>query len=179
MMKKYLGLILGLTVMLSCTSNENKSTQTADSTVSEETAQVSGELQFEDDNTAAVYSAYLTLKNALVNSQFEEAKQAAKALSPVLKAYPGCENTAITAGKIAQAKDIAGQREAFTALSTDVIALFKHASLKKGTIYVQHCPMANDGNGGDWLASEKKIQNPYYGSEMMECGAVTEEIKAP
>jgi len=36
--------------------------------------------------------------------------------------------------------------------------------------------MANNGNGGDWLSSEKKIQNPYYGSDMMECGAVLETI---
>jgi Cu(I)/Ag(I) efflux system membrane fusion protein len=62
-------------------------------------------------------------------------------------------------------------------LSTDVIALFKHADLKKGSIYVQHCPMANNGDGGDWLATENKIQNPYYGDEMMECGRVLEEIK--
>jgi Cu(I)/Ag(I) efflux system membrane fusion protein len=37
--------------------------------------------------------------------------------------------------------------------------------------------MANKGDGGDWLSSVKKIQNPYYGDEMMECGSVVEEIK--
>jgi hypothetical protein len=50
--------------------------------------------------------------------------------------------------------------------------------LQRVMIYVQHCPMANNGDGGDWLSAENKIQNPYYGSEMMECGAVIAEIKA-
>lgn len=86
-------------------------------------------------------------------------------------------NTAIIANKIENSTDIAVQRKEFTALSNDVIALFKHADLKSGTIFVQHCPMANKGEGGDWLSSAQKIQNPYYGSEMMECGAVIEEIK--
>ena len=67
--------------------------------------------------------------------------------------------------------------EPFTALNTDLIALFKNVELTAGTIFVQHCPMANKGDGGDWLSSVKKIQNPYYGDEMMECGSVVEEIK--
>ena len=42
-------------------------------------------------------------------------------------------------------------RLSFTYLSADVIAMFKHATLTSGAIYVQHCPMANKGDGGDWL----------------------------
>jgi hypothetical protein len=38
--------------------------------------------------------------------------------------------------------------------------------------------MANKGDGGDWLSTEKEIRNPYYGDEMLECGRVAEEIKA-
>ena len=110
-------------------------------------------------------------------SKFDEAKQKAKSLANELKNHSGCETTALIADKIESAKDITTQRKEFTLLSADVIALFKHTTLKNGTIYVQRCPMANNGDGGEWLASEKKIQNPYYGSEMMECGAVIEEIK--
>lgn len=82
------------------------------------------------------------------------------------------------AEKIAGTEDIKIQRKEFTALSSDVIALFKHADITQGSIYVQHCPMANNGDGGDWLSSEKKISNPYYGKEMLTCGAVLEVIKA-
>ncbi|WP_449440520.1 DUF3347 domain-containing protein [Pedobacter steynii] len=113
-----------------------------------------------------------------MNQKFEDAQKAATQLKSSLTNFPGCENTAVIAEKIASAKDIANQRKEFTYLSSDVIAMFKHADLKKGSIYVQHCPMANNGDGGDWLASEKQIQNPYYGDAMMDCGAVLEEIKA-
>ncbi|PKP34687.1 MAG: hypothetical protein CVT98_10650 [Bacteroidetes bacterium HGW-Bacteroidetes-15] len=45
------------------------------------------------------------------------------------------------------------------------------------TIYVQHCPMADNNKGADWLSSEKEIKNPYFGSSMLKCGEVTKEIK--
>lgn len=176
-MKRYFGIALIL-VLMACNNAENKSAETKDSNSAKTIDTNSVQLTFSDERVGAIYTDYLALKSALVATNTTDAKSAAKKLAVSLKGYAGCENTAITAAKIETAKDIASQRTAFTSLSADVIALFKHASLNKGTIYVQHCPMANNGNGGDWLASEKKIQNPYYGSEMMECGAVVEEIKA-
>ena len=171
-MKKYFGIAMALVVM-ACNSTENKDTSSAkkvDTTITQ--------LSFSDEKVSQIYTDYLSLKDALVATKFEESKSAAKLLALSLKGYAGCENTALAAGTIETAKDIATQRKIFTYLSTDVIALFKNAAISKGTIYVQHCPMANNGDGGDWLASEKKIQNPYYGGEMMECGAIFEEIKA-
>ncbi len=176
-MKKYFGLAFML-IVLACNNAEKKSTETKDTTSVKVVQSSSTALSFTDEKVGAIYTDYLALKDALVATNADEAKVASTKLGESLKAYAGCENTAITAAKIGNAKDIAAQRTAFTSLSADVIALFKHASLTAGTIYVQHCPMANNGEGGDWLASEKKIQNPYYGSEMMECGAVLEEIKA-
>lgn len=176
-MKQYFGIAFVLVIM-ACNSTENKSTESKDTSAAKLTDSNSVQLAFTDEKVGRIYSDYIGLKDALVATKFEDAKTAAKTLAVSLKSYAGCENTAIIADKIETAKDIASQRVAFTALSADVIALFKHASLNTGTIYVQHCPMANKGAGGDWLASEKKIQNPYYGSEMMECGAVLEEIKA-
>ncbi len=65
-----------------------------------------------------------------------------------------------------------------TALSADIIALMKHTDVNSGNLYVQHCPMANEGEGGYWLAAEKEVRNPYYGDEMLNCGAVKETISA-
>ena len=48
--------------------------------------------------------------------------------------------------------------------------------MTKDTFYVQHCPMANDNNGADWLSKEKEIKNPYYGDKMLKCGMVSETI---
>ncbi|MEJ2880847.1 DUF3347 domain-containing protein [Pedobacter sp. GR22-6] len=175
-MKRYIaaGVIL---IAFSCTNAEKTSKVASDSTVAVAQESATAEIELKDTKVQSIYDGYILLKNALVATEFEAAKTAAATLKISLEGYKGCENTALLAGKIAGAKDIAAQRKEFTSLSSDVIALFKHADLKKGAIYVQRCPMANDGDGGEWLASEKKIQNPYYGDEMMECGAVIDEIK--
>jgi Protein of unknown function (DUF3347) len=175
-MKKYLS-IGALLLVLACNSKTDKSVDQHDTTGHEVSATAPTNLSFESDTVQNLYNSYIRLKDALVATKFEDAKLQAKDLAIELKGKLGCENTALIAQNIVNAKDIAVQRKEFTALSTDVIALFKHTELKSGTIYVQRCPMANNGDGGEWLASEKKIQNPYYGDEMMECGAVLEEIK--
>ena len=173
-MKKYLG--VALLFMLFACNNQSEKTKAINDTTQTKTA--AANLSFQSDSVQNLYNAYIGLKDALVATKFEDAKQKANVLANVLKNHSGCENTALIAYKIENAKDIKAQRTEFTALSTDVIALFKHTELKSGIIYIQRCPMANNGDGGEWLASEKKIQNPYYGDEMMECGAVLEEIKS-
>jgi Cu(I)/Ag(I) efflux system membrane fusion protein len=177
--KKYIGLVaLAITAFTACNSNQ-QSTETKDSTKVEATdTSVVNSLSFQDQKLQTIYAAYIKLKDQLVATKLEAAKPAATELAAALKGFEGCENAATIAGKIAEAKDIKTQRAAFTDLNVEIIPVFKHAALTSGTIYVQHCPMANNGDGGDWLASEKKIQNPYYGDEMMECGRVAEEIKA-
>ena len=176
-MKNYFGLG-ALLILMACNNADQKSTEKKDGTANKTEVAVTTAPAFKDAKLQNIYTSYISLKDALVSAKQDEAKIAAKTLGGELKNFTGCENTAITAHKIETAKDIVEQRKEFTSLSSDVIAMFKHAELTKGAIFVQHCPMANKGEGGDWLASEKKIQNPYYGSEMMECGAVIEEIKA-
>jgi len=176
--KNYMSLVaLACATLMACNSNE-QSTETKDTTVvAVDTTQVTP-LAFQDEKLQGIYTSYIKLKDQLVATQLENAKPAATALATALKGFEGCENAAIIANKIAEAKDIKTQRAAFTDLNVEIIPVFKHAALTAGTIYVQHCPMANNGDGGDWLSSEKKIQNPYYGDEMMECGRIAEEIKA-
>lgn len=174
-MKKYCG-ILAIMIVIACNNIEKKSTESADS-VSKNPSKGQS-ISFKDENLAEIYSMYISLKDALVLAKPDKAQTAAKALTIELKTFRGCENTSLIADKIAKETDLAAQRKDFTNLSSDIIALFKHAELSTGTIFVQHCPMANNGDGGDWLATEKKIRNPYYGDEMLECGAVVAEIKA-
>jgi hypothetical protein len=176
-MKNYLG-CLAIFTLIACNNTAKNAADKKDTISTVSVASPNSLPVFKDDKVAKIYSSYLQLKDALVATKPTDAQTVAKALAEDLKGYNGCENTSIIAQKIADSKDIVIQRKEFTALSTDVIALFKHADLVSGMLYVQHCPMANDGNGGDWLSAEKKIQNPYYGSEMMECGAVISEIKA-
>ena len=173
-MYKYIG-VLFVVGFFSCTNDTKTDGNNAKAT--EQVASGALPVSFSDAKIQGVYNDYLVLKNALVDTKFKEAGNASKALATKLSTVEGCENTALIATKIVGAKNIEEQRKHFTYLSSDVIAMFKHADLKKGIVYVQHCPMANHGDGGDWLSSNKQIQNPYYGSEMMECGGVIEELK--
>lgn len=175
-MKRYIGIFV-IAVLASCSSSEKGTTGNGDSTAVTADSIAVNQVKVEDPQIASIYSNYIGLKDALIASDYEASKSSAQALLVSLNEKEGCESTALLAQKIGAAKDIAAQRKEFTFLSSDVIAMFKHADVSSGTIFVQHCPMANNGNGGDWLSSEKNIRNPYYGDEMMECGAVIEEIK--
>jgi hypothetical protein len=163
-------------ILFSCTNSQQKDATAVSDTTAVPTNKASV-VKLVDTKAQSIFDDYISLKNSLVSTKYEEAQKSAEKLKVSLANYPGCENTSLIAEKISSAKDIADQRKEFTLLSSDVIAMFKHADVNSGSIYVQHCPMANNGNGGDWLSSEKQIQNPYYGAEMMECGAVLETIK--
>jgi hypothetical protein len=166
-----------LVILFSCSNTDQKGTADTSDTSKTEVVDTLGSVELKDPQLQSIYDDYINLKNALVETKYDESKTLASTLQTSLAAYKGCEHTAKVAGNIAGAKDIAEQRKQFTQVSADLIAVFKQADLSSGSIYVQHCPMANNGDGGDWLSSAKKIQNPYYGDEMMECGAVLEEIK--
>ncbi|GAA4787654.1 DUF3347 domain-containing protein [Olivibacter ginsenosidimutans] len=131
----------------------------------------------ENDTLAAIFAHYIALKDALVASDAKLSGEAADRLSESLKPIHGCENTAVLAQEIANSTDLTLQRSAFSTISTDLIALFQHAPLHAGEIYVIHCPMYNNKAGADWLSTSSAIKNPYFGDEMLTCGTVTQEIK--
>ena len=76
---------------------------------------------------------------------------------------------------ITTAEDLEAQRKAFSQFSNAITSYFK-VSLSTGTLYRQHCPMAFDGKGADWLSKESAIKNPYFGDKMLNCGSVTATI---
>lgn len=137
-----------------------------------------------------VYSNYFALKNALVNSDGATASENAKSLlqeinSVKMEALPMdvhmawmkvLEPLKEDAEHISDTKDISHQRDHFMSLSRnlyDVIKLDK----QEQPVYYQHCPMANDGKGANWLSTESTVKNPYYGSAMLSCGKTVETIK--
>ena len=42
--------------------------------------------------------------------------------------------------------------------------------------YVQHCPMAFDNAGANWLSEESAIRNPYFGDAMLTCGSTIDTL---
>lgn len=175
-MKRIFGIAI-LTALMACNQANKNSTESKDSTKVDSTT-VKPEVAIKDKQKSEIFGQYVALKDALVKSDSVSAQKSAALLQTSLAAYKGCEPTAAVAAKISTSNDLVSQRKDFTVLSADLIALLKGADIEKGTIYVQHCPMANKGDGGDWLSTEKEIKNPYYGKAMLECGRVTEEIKA-
>lgn len=153
-------------------TQESTEAQVADSvTVSAPVA-----IELKDADSDLAYDQYLVLKDVLVLSDSVQAQTAAKDLAITLRKINGCENTAVMADKIASGPSLKDQRVNFTSLSADLIDMFQHAEIASGSMFVQFCPMANDGDGGYWLASETEIRNPYYGDEMLNCGEVKETI---
>jgi DNA repair exonuclease SbcCD ATPase subunit len=136
-----------------------------------------------------ILNNYLKLKNALANDDSKEAAEAAKELSATLsnlksgeiEAKFKKEYTDVTEDAKEQAQHIGdnsakigSQREHFAMLSKDVNNLIKIFGTDK-KIYRDYCPMYDQGKSGYWISETKEIKNPYYGSEMLTCGGITNE----
>lgn len=138
-----------------------------------------------------LFDTYFELKNALVQDDYEKAikegtafqKQLSQVNMSIFKGeahevwmkYSDLTQKSIYA--LVNAKDITAVRNSFVALSEQMVMLVKTFQPIEKSIYVQHCPMANQDNGADWLSTEKAIKNPYFGASMLKCGEVTETIK--
>ena len=137
-----------------------------------------------------VYDSYFALKDALVKSDASAASANGTALLAALKAvdmhklaseehmqWMNIQTAMIAdAEQISLTKDLEKQRGYFVTLSTNMYSLMKTSDLET-PVYFQHCPMANDGKGADWLSKESGIKNPYYGSMMLTCGKTVETLK--
>jgi uncharacterized protein YxeA len=144
----------------------------------------------EVNQTKNIYENYFSLKDALVKTDATTAAAKATALLASLNAidmgkmkmddhmaFMKVEKALkADATTISTSKDMSAQRTAFSNLSTNMIAFIK---VTKATdkVYLQHCPMANDGKGADWLSKENVVKNPYYGSMMLSCGKTVETIQ--
>jgi hypothetical protein len=166
--------VIALAVIITSCNQTQETTETP--ATDSVTVSVPVAIELKDASSDLAYDQYLHLKDVLVLSDSTLAQTAAKDLAITLRKINGCENTAIMADKIASGLSLKDQRVNFTSLSADLIAMFKHAEIASGSMFVQYCPMANNGDGGYWLASETEIRNPYYGDEMLNCGEVKETI---
>ena len=113
----------------------------------------------------------------------DDADKTSKAASEFIKTASAIDYKVVSEGNlnvlrkdataISDARSIAAQRETFSNLSYNMIALTKEFKLSDKPVFVQYCPMAD----ASWLSNEKQIVNPYYGSSMLSCGSVKSEIK--
>lgn len=154
-MRKFITL-LSICLFTACSVNkEEKKTQTLVENPSEE-----------------ILSQYLSIKDALVDSDRFEASAAAKEM---LKTdQPDDIKTALVT--ISNSSTIEEQREAFEKLSIEFYNLVKAGDSEQDVIYKQYCPMAFGNKGAFWLSTEKEIMNPYFGDAMLRCGRIEETL---
>ncbi|GLU43691.1 efflux RND transporter periplasmic adaptor subunit [Allomuricauda sp. NBRC 101325] len=129
---------------------------------------------------------YLDLKDALVASDQEQTQKLAQKGAGIAATITGLHmddmgkshitQLAKQLTELASKKDLAGQREDFVLLSQNMIQIGQQMPGLDAKLYVQHCPMANNDKGANWLSLEEEIRNPYYGDAMLTCGSVVQTI---
>jgi hypothetical protein len=132
----------------------------------------------QNDQAQKVLETYLEVKDALVKTDGVAASSKAAQLVEHLKNEDDelAKKIKFDAKHIADTKDTGHQRDHFDTLSKNVYALIKATHANVMPIYKQYCPMALNHKGAFWLATEKEINNPYFGDKMLHCGSVKETI---
>ena len=137
-----------------------------------------------------VYTEYFALKDALIMNDGVSASNKAKELFKAIDNVPMNklaadqhtvwmkyrEKLSYDAEHINGLTETEHQRENFNSLSKNIFEVMKMIK-PSFPIYYDHCPMYNDGKGGNWISKESVIKNPFYGSQMMSCGKTVETIK--
>jgi membrane fusion protein, copper/silver efflux system len=135
---------------------------------------------------------YLDLKDALVESDFNEASRLSAGLVSELESIGEHRNRGDAHNAwmdvygnlmghlqpMADAGSIEEIRTQFRTVSDLLVNAVKSFGID-GVVYHQYCPMAFDDEGGYWLSSEEEIQNPYLPETMLMCGEVIERIEQP
>ena len=68
--------------------------------------------------------------------------------------------------------NIENKRKSFQMVTSDVYDLLRVVKYDREIIYMQHCPMAFENKGADWLSNTSEIVNPYIPKKMLDCGEV-------
>ena len=139
---------------------------------------------------SAILNNYLALKNALVEDNARNAANSGKMLFDALGKF---NLSGQAASKQKDLKDILDdakenaehisksggdidhQREHFEMLSTDIRDLIVITGADRN-LYQIYCPMFNNKKGGKWLSEFQDIKNPLFGSKMLKCGSIVQEI---
>ena len=137
-----------------------------------------------------VIDAYLQLKDAFVKDDEQATVKAAglmakkvAAVVPTKLEGEGLEawhnHQEVYEAKLKEMQHIKGldnKRSYFSHISEIMYCTIKSFGLKQGNLFAIFCPMAFDGKGAYWISGSKTIQNPYFGSKMLTCGEVKEEL---
>jgi Cu(I)/Ag(I) efflux system membrane fusion protein len=134
-----------------------------------------------------ILNTYFSLKNELVAANMKNANELVLQLSKEIELIKldvvdddlklHLKETLESLNDIKKSGSVEGSRLLFKNLSQNFIFLASRVNGYGKPIYVQHCPMADNNSGADWLSLEKVIKNPYFGDKMLACGSVVRIIE--
>lgn len=135
-------------------------------------------------------ASYFSLRDALFEDNIPNADKAANTMLENIKNVPSStfneEQSNVwqqhkslykkTLTELLHIKSIAEKRSYFSHISEILYCSVKSFQFTEDPIYVAYCTMAFKGKGAFWLTSDKTIRNPYYGTNMPNCGEITEVV---
>jgi Protein of unknown function (DUF3347). len=139
-------------------------------------------------------NAYYALKDALVDSDTAKASAAALTLAAATDSLKVNEiqgdstgvirETAInfsgtiksSAEALAAESGLKAKRREFEMIADALWSLTRTVQFGGEKVYWQYCPMAFNNKGAYWMSNKREIKNPYFGSEMLNCGSVEDSL---
>lgn len=142
------------------------------------------------ENLLSLLSSYYELKDALVATDAQKADIAASHVltaAETMKHELGETNPPIRAvleTVMQQSEGIVNEKDEtcekkrviFEKVSDNIFSIAKQSGLKNGSVYLQHCPMAFDDKGANWMSDVEEIKNPYLPKTMLHCGEVQDSL---
>jgi len=145
-----------------------------------------------DEHLGILVTSYLQMKEALTNDDFDSAQDDLASFSEAVfsnremnhhpehadkhEKHHGAMVAAVK--QAVEAESIDQLRSSLAEITEQLLKAVENLGYTDGALFVQFCPMANDGNGAKWLSDKEEILNPYYGARMLKCGRVIETIES-
>ena len=166
---------------------DNPTTDQDNDSISNQSFEVNDEFKKQLKN---IFDHYLPLKDALIETNGQLAKETAK---PLLESIKQVDMTLIkgkahmewmadlsvlksSVEQILSQNDVEKMRTSLSPLSDQLYQTITKFNVETGG-YRQFCPMAFDFKGAYWLSNSDEVLNPYFGDKMLTCGSVEEELK--
>jgi hypothetical protein len=118
-----------------------------------------------------IVDPYVRIQQALNADRLEGIKDDARAVaSEAAKLGSSGESIQSAAGELQRAADLKAARAAFGKLGDAIMIYAKASNASLGDdVKIAYCPMVKKY----WLQKGAKIQNPFYGQSMSECGSLS------
>tara|TARA_R110002096_G_scaffold352023_2_gene545007 strand:+ start:1751 stop:4156 length:2406 start_codon:yes stop_codon:yes gene_type:complete len=135
-------------------------------------------------------SSYFSIHEALSGDSFAKAKSAAEEGIEQLSKIPVktlsessneiwtdlAERIQSSFETVAEAKGIELARTEFQTLTLITDELVRRFGTAHLPVFEHYCPMAFKDAGGTWLQPDEELLNPYFGSSMLRCGEVRDQL---